>query len=184
MKAVDKERITALLAGLKEKKSRLLVLLGIAGMVLILLSSLIPEKRERATEPAASPAQQSAAAYAEALEQQLASFISSIDGAGETRVMVMLENNGESRYLKADTTDRADGGASRDSRTEEYVLVDGGDGREAVMVSVSEPEIRGVAVICRGGDKAAVQARILETVTTLLDISSARVSISRMADGG
>lgn len=185
MKWMDKERVKALFAGLSDKKSRLLMILGIGGMLLILLSSLIPEKSQDeavSTEPV--PAQQTAAAYTAALEEQLSSFISQIEGAGRTKVLVTLENNGETRYLKAENSDQTKGGeeSGRDSWTEEYVLVDGQDGRKTVAVSVEEPVIRGVAVICQGGDQTAVQARVLETVTTLLDISSARVSISKLAD--
>lgn len=190
MTRMNKERWKTLWKGL-DKKSRLLMLLGIGGMVLILLSSLIPGKKtetsplpETAAAWQAASAQQTAAAYAAGLESELADFISKIEGAGETQVLVMLENNGETRYLRAENSDRTKGGeaSGRDSYAEEYVLVDGADGRRTVAVSVSEPEIRGVAVICRGGDQPAVQARILEAVTTLLDISSARVSISRLAE--
>jgi len=157
-------------------------------MLLILLSSLIPGKeREKPRSEEPVPAQQTAAAYAASLEEELSAFIGGIQGAGRTKVLVTLENNGETRYLKAENSDQAKGGEasgqnSRDSWTEEYVLVDGQDGRKTVAVSVSEPQIRGVAVLCQGGDQPAVQARVLETVTTLLDISSARVSISRLAD--
>jgi stage III sporulation protein AG len=184
MTRMDKERWKTLWKGLGDKKSRLLMALGIGGMLLILLSSLVPGKKEQAAPLPETAAQQTAAAYAAGLESELAAFISKIEGAGETKVLVMLENNGETRYLRAENSDRTKGGeaSGRDSYAEEYVLVDGADGRRTVAVSVSEPEIRGVAVICRGGDQPAVQARILETVTTLLDISSARVSISRLAE--
>ena len=182
MTTMDKDKIRAFFTGLSDKKSRLLLFLGIGGMFLILLSSLIPDKEEPASV-SENISQQSAAAYAETLSEQLTSFIGAIEGAGETRVLVTLENNGESRYLRAENIDQTKEveGTGKENRAEEYVLVDDENGRSAVLISFNEPEIRGVAVICEGGDIPAVQARVTDIVTALLHISSARVSVSKMA---
>lgn len=169
-----------LLSGFTDKKSKLLLLVGVIGMLLIFLSGLIPEKEDRLSESAEQPF--SAAAYVESLSDRLASFISSIEGAGETKVLIMLENGGEDHYLKAESADRMTGPENETSAySEEYVLTDGKDGRSAVLVSSFEPEIRGVAVICEGGDDAAVRTRVTDAVTTLFRISSARVSVSKMS---
>ncbi len=178
----SREGLTKLKASLMDKKSRLLLGLGICGMLLIALSGLMPEKETVA--PAVSE-EQATATYARTLELQLEEFISGIQGAGKTQVLVTLENSGETSYLKAENADRTEGGEEtvRSSLTQEYVLVDGENGRSAVTVSVAEPQIRGVAVLCQGGGDIQVQSRVMETVTTLLGISAARVSISQMAEG-
>ncbi|MBQ4604094.1 MAG: stage III sporulation protein AG, partial [Clostridia bacterium] len=63
----------------------------------------------------------------------------------------------------------------------EYVIVDGDSGERGIVVRVAEPKIRGVAVVCKGADSETVRSRIVETVTALLDISSARVSVAKMS---
>ncbi|MBR6789345.1 MAG: hypothetical protein IKM31_00600 [Oscillospiraceae bacterium] len=176
---MDKDKLKAFFSGLSDKKSRILLFLGIGGMLLIFLSGLLPEKEEALPEDTA----RTAAAYAEDISARLTEFIGCIHGAGETKVLVFTENNGENRYLKAERVDQTKDalGSGSASRAEDYVLTDGKDGRSAVLVSFYEPGIRGVAVICEGGDDPDVRARVTETVTTLLHISSARVSVSRMA---
>ena len=66
------------------------------------------------------------------------------------------------------------------SDTDEYVIVDGSSGEQGIVVRQSEPKIRGVAVVCEGGGNQTVKQQIIETVTALLDISSARVSVAKM----
>mgnify|MGYP006974622555 CR=1 FL=1 len=61
-----------------------------------------------------------------------------------------------------------------------YVIVDGSSGEQGIVVRQSEPKIRGVAVVCEGGGNQTVKQQIIETVTALLDISSARVSVAKM----
>jgi len=179
MKTMDK--LKAFFAGLPDKKSRLLLVLGIGGMLLIFLSGLLPERKNEPTE--AVPGRPEVQSYGELLSEQLTSFVGSMEGAGQTRVLVMLENDGEDRYLKEENTDRAmdADGSAQEAKTEEYLLTDNEKGRSAVQISYSVPEIRGVAVICEGGDIPAVQAQITDTLSALLHISSARISVSKIA---
>ena len=45
-----------------------------------------------------------------------------------------------------------------------------------------EPRIRGVLVLCEGGDNPVAVARVSEAVTKALDISSAKVCISKLSE--
>ena len=61
------------------------------------------------------------------------------------------------------------------------MIVKNGSGvEECLVVKVFEPKIKGVAVICQGGDDLAVKKAITETVCALFDISSASVSVTKM----
>jgi len=167
-----------LLSAFGNQKSRILLFLGVSGILLIFLSSL-PEREKTASDNISETP--SSSAYTDDLSSRLEDFISSIEGAGEAKVLITLENSGEDRYLKAENIDRVVGSDSeKAARSEEYVLTDGEDGKTAVLVSSFEPEIRGVAVVCEGGDDAAVRARITDAVAILFHISSARVSVSKM----
>ncbi len=120
--------------------------------------------------------------YTLELEERLVSIISAIDGAGETKVMVTLESGSEEIYLSNfDYGENSDSsGKNSYERKDEFVIVDGSSGQEGIVVRTAEPRVRGVAVVCRGAGSDAVCAEIVETVTALLDISSARVSVAKM----
>lgn len=120
--------------------------------------------------------------YERELENRLASIISAIDGAGETRVMVTLESGSEDIYLHDFDYGENSNSEGKNSveRKDEYVIVDGSSGEEGIVVRVAEPKVRGVAVVCRGAGSDTVRQQIIETVTALLDISSARVSVAKM----
>ena len=71
------------------------------------------------------------------------------------------------------------GKSSRESK-DKYVIVDGTGEEKGIVVRVREPEIRGVAVVCEGAGSQTVQQQIVRTVTALLGISSAQVSVAKM----
>ena len=58
-----------------------------------------------------------------------------------------------------------------------------GVGRVSVMITLeslneSVPRVRGAAIVCEGGDDVFVKQRIVETVSRVLGISTARVSVT------
>ena len=120
--------------------------------------------------------------YINDLETRLISIVSSIEGAGETKVMLTLESGSEEVYLHDyDYGENIDSsGKNIVERKDEYVIIDGESGEKGIVVKVAEPKIRGVAVVCKGGDSDVVSVRITETVTALLDIPANRVSVAKM----
>ena len=60
-------------------------------------------------------------------------------------------------------------------------MVDGTNGRSGLVRTRMEPVVKGVVVVCEGGDDPPTVLRILEAVTTALAISSARVCITKCA---
>ena len=61
-----------------------------------------------------------------------------------------------------------------------YIIVKTDNGEEGMLLKVTQPKIRGVAIVCRGGNSPQVRQSITDTVTAVLDISSARVNIAAM----
>ena len=96
----------------------------------------------------------SASSYSDSITKRLESLISDIEGAGKTRVLLTMENSAEYVYLENGTT-----------KTKEI-----------------EPRVRGVLVICEGGDDPVAVGRITEAVTKALDISTAKVCISKLSE--
>ena len=168
---------------------RLLAAAGILGMVLIGFSQVKPPGGEQA-QPADLPRQETAQEYALRLEERLEELVESMEGAGEARVMVTLEQGALQVYAterKEDTQleDDYDTGAAkrRDSTEESYLLVEDSSGRkQALPTTTVEPQIRGVTVVCAGAEDPQVAARVTEGVTTALGISSNRVCVIRLSD--
>ena len=155
---------------LTAKKPWLLFVLGLAGIGLIFLSSLVPQTEQETETDVTDPAI--------AIEQRLEQTISRIKGAGETHVMVTLSDTGSKVYLseEEEREEYGDTGVSSRERTERYVTSGGG----AVVVSERQPAVTGVAVVCEGGDLAEVQTDVYEVVYALYGLTTARVSIEKM----
>lgn len=163
-------------------KLLMIVLLLVAGVVALMLSE-IPDANESAlAEVSTTGVSVDCREYEKELENRLVSIISAIDGAGETKVMVTLESGSEEVYLSNFDYGESVGSDGDNSfeRKDEYVIVDGSSGQEGIIVRTAEPKVRGVAVVCRGAGSETVRLQIIEAVTALLDISSARVSVAKM----
>lgn len=151
-----------------KRSSLLLAALGLLGILLLFASS--PAKKEAKAEDALSRYLPDS----EALEEELQEFLSCIDGAGETKVLLSFYDDGESVYLKEESISASGSG-------EKYVIVENSDGRTAVEISCRLPEVKGVAVLCEGADDPEVSFAVTEAVCTALGISSHRVSVSKIA---
>lgn len=163
------------------KRALLCAALLALGLILLAVSSL-PSAKPASKSVTSTTAQSSSEDYAAALEERLASIISAIDGAGAVRVMVTLESGSEDVYLRDnDYGENIDpsGKSSRESK-DKYVIIDGSGEEKGIVVRVREPQVRGVAVVCEGAGSQTVQQQIVRTVTALLGISSAQVSVAKM----
>ena len=164
------------------KKLMLVLVLFAAGLVALLFSELGQSREEKVPQETTTLQKASAQEYVQSLEERITSIISSIDGAGSTRVMITLESGSEDVYLHnydyGEDVDE-DGAGNREVKNE-YVVVDNSGEENGIVIRVEEPKIRGVAVVCEGGGNDYVKAQIISTVTALLDISSARVSVAKM----
>ena len=55
--------------------------------------------------------------------------------------------------------------------------MDTGDGKEGLLVTEIQPTVRGVVVVCDGGDRDDVRERVIQAVAVALDVSSKRVCV-------
>ena len=159
----------------------LLVMLFAAGIAALAFSETTTKEKPVSTAVPTS-GNTSSREYEEELEMRLVSIISAIEGVGETRVMVTLESGGEDVYLNnSDYGENIEpSGENSFEKKDDYVIIEGSSGQGGIVVRRTEPRVRGVAVVCRGAGSEAVRAQVIEAVTALLDISSARVSVSKM----
>lgn len=161
----------------------IVALLLVSGILLLGVSEL-SEKNETENISEETTHIKNSREYEAELENRLVTLISAIEGAGETRVMVTLESGSEQVYLNnSDYGESVDGNGESDlEKKDDYVIVDNPSGQGGIVVRTAEPRVRGVAVVCKGAGTQSVKLQIVETVTALLDISSARVSVAEMKD--
>ena len=157
----------------RDKRVALIVCVGLAGIILLTLSELIPQKsapNENSKETAVSDIRDN---YEKDIEERLTSIVSSINGAGRTEVMITLASGDENVYAVKEKI--SDGTKER-----EYVVIESDSNESGLLLKVIEPEIRGVAVVCEGADSANVRQEIVSTVSAVLGISTNRISIAKI----
>lgn len=163
---------------------RWIILLGTVGCLLLLLPKLAVRTPEKPT------AVQTAESFAEETEKRLMAIIGDIDGAGRCRVMVTLENGVEYVYAteERNNSDRSENLregdtllTERDDSESSVIVVETEDGRDGLLVTELQPTVRGVVVVCEGGDDEAVRTRIEKAVTVALNISPKRVCITKLS---
>lgn len=170
---------------------RVIVVTGLLGIGLILLSGLLPEKKDEAQAQVSSQvAYVSLTQYENNLEQSLADIISSINGAGKTRVLLTMDSTVEQVYATDKNMTQKDSLNSGDSTQSNkdtsadstYITVELADGtQQTVLLKEIQPKVRGVLVVCSGGDNSVVKEKIVDAVTKALDISSSRVSVAGLS---
>lgn len=174
-----------------EKYRRLLIILGLGGIALIFLSGFF-HTGDGGGKDEELPAVITVQEYANQLQNSLTEIVSSIDGAGETKVMVTLENGPETKYATEEKTssqnheERTAGDTTRVEQTGDsevkYITVRDADGAErALAITEFQPTVKGVVIVCAGGEQPIVQQRIVNAVTTALNISSKRVCVTRLS---
>lgn len=156
-------------------KVKIIVAIGLIGMVLILASDMMQSNNTESQ--AESDEKINYQQYTESLENELTEIISSINGVGECRVMITLENTMESVY--ATDVEIKNNDAATDQK-DEYVIYDSENGETPVLIKEFLPKVQGVTVVCSGGEDTAVKENIIEAVTSLFNIPANRVSVSKI----
>ena len=167
---------------------KVIVITGLVGILLILMSGVFTDKKENSEAKQSSDiAYISLTQYENELEQNLADIISSINGAGKTRVLLTMDSTVEQVYAtdkNMSQNNSENSGDSTESKkdtsaTTTYITVELSDGtQQTVLLKEIQPKVRGVVVVCNGGDNNVVKEKIVDAVTKLLDISSSRVSVA------
>ncbi len=164
------------------KNPKNLMILGIAGILFIFLSSLLPssEGEEGVKEAQSISSEQ----YRVLIEQSIGEIVTGISGDKRPTVVVTLESGVFNSYADASETDSSNSNAdsaqhSSESKKQSFVTItDASGGERALLVTEYMPQIRGVAIVCSGGDREEIGEKIKNAVTAALNITSKRVYIA------
>lgn len=142
---MKKQNIKDLL--LTDKAGTIIILIGVIALGLIFISSLGSSNKVESSDVGFDTT-----TYQNVLTEEIHNMVTSIEGAGESKILLTLDNSYE------------------------YIYLDDGKTLQKIM----EPKIRGVVVVCEGADSSLVKLQISELLTTALDIPSTRVYISKL----
>ena len=166
----------------KLKNPKVLIIAGITGILLIYLSSFLSanqqEKKVKLEENGISVNE-----YREQLQDEICGMVTEITGSKKVSVVITLESSVKYSYadvkeevLSNKTEDKSE--AIESEYKSGYVTVKTSDGGEkALIITENMPEIRGVAIVCEGGDNEIINEKIKNTVTAAFDITSKRVYV-------
>ena len=121
--------------------------------------------------------------YRICLQEDIKKMVTEITGSKKVNVVITLENS--ISYSYADTREETSAAESKENGDSSdmqikagYITLENADGgEEALLVTAKMPEIRGVAIVCEGGDNSLLNEKIKNTVTAALNITSKRVYI-------
>lgn len=136
---------------MKNKKLYIvIIIIGVVG-ALLLFSAKFKQTNNENTDISLNT-------YTTYIEDKIESFLLSVDGIKNVRVIVTLEDSGEKLYI------------NQGSFLKDY----SGNG---TVTSESYPSIRGVAIACTNGDNDFVKNRITKLISAYLGISTNRIEI-------
>ena len=125
--------------------------------------------------------------YASYLEASLEELLATMDGVGRVRVMITLENSGETIIEKDKSTERnsttevdSQGGSRNTtdfSDTEETVY---GENSIPYITKMMTPSVKGVVVSAQGGGNAKTAENISEAIQALFGIEAHKIKIVKM----
>ena len=160
-----------LFEGIKGKKW--VVIAAAAAVGLILLSYRVSSPSEARKDESSQYYEVSF--YTESLEKRVADLCRASEGIRNVSVLLTLDSGSEYVYA-VNKEEKSEGGGSSGSR--EYLIVTRDGSSSPVQVTEIYPKVRGVAVVCTGGDRADVKMRLTELLSAALGIPTNRIKIS------
>lgn len=165
----------------EENRLRLIIVLGITGIAMILLSGLLPKKQNanpRAEPTTAVATEYDPDTYRKLLEERLTDLLSHMDGVGTVTVMITVGGSAEQIYA----SEIRDSHSENSSQTSSAPVLKRTNGDEAALLTETKyPAVRGAAILCTGGGHAVIQERVAKAASTLLDIPVNQIYVGQAA---
>lgn len=153
----------------KQKIPKKAVWIGLAalGVIFILIGTLSSGKKT--TE---SVSDLSVKYYTETLEERIAALCRSVDGVSDVHVLLTLDTGSE--FVYAQNGEKSSSGGT----VSDYLIVEQSGGENVVLIKEIYPSVRGVAIVCRGGEYATVRQTLTELLSAALGIPQAKIRIA------
>ncbi|WP_099203812.1 hypothetical protein [Scatolibacter rhodanostii] len=173
----------------KDKLRGAIIVMGLLGIVLIYLSTLLSsDKKVDKEKKTDTEVVFTAEEYEQKLEAKLLRIVSAITGEENPTVMITLETMGEAVYAvdekhKLDETEQYDGGQrtqteSKEEKESVYVITKDAQGnQQAIKVSEIQPKIKGVVIVSKYANDVFMQEKIIGAAKTAMNVSSSKICV-------
>lgn len=170
---------------LKNKNKNLIIILLAAGVALIFFSTYISNNnsnksnlKEKANSATSEYSEED---YKNNLQENLKDTISKINGVGNIKVMVTMESSAQKEYATEKKVNTENGSNKTTDKTETaYIKVKDSDGSEhAISLTEYAPKVRGVVIICDGGDQPYIKEKVTDVVVAAVGVSSSHVCVTK-----
>ncbi len=148
-----KEKLT------EKKREVLIAALMCLGAFLILISGINPTSKNDTNNYI------DAEFYTDHLEEKIAEICKSINGIDDAKILLTLDCSSE--YVYGDSSS-------------DYIILKNDGNEEAVMLREIYPRVRGIAVVCTGGDLPRIQETVISLLSAAIGIPSSKIMVAGM----
>ena len=172
--------------GSKEKNKKTLIIFGlIAGIGLILLSFVTANGNNKNSSGNINIKNDlsriDTISYIAEQERKLCEILKKIDGVSEPFVMITLDSSSEYIYASKQSIKESvskDGNTTQKDVQKDIILYeDEKKAKSPILVKEIQPKIKGVAVVCKGISGADMQLKIINLVSTVLNLPTNKVYV-------
>jgi len=139
-----------------------ILLLAVIGILLIIFSGYSGTSNKN--KPSDPPQYTDVSFYTSYLENRICELCLNVTGIEEAVVFLTLDCSSEYVYSE--------------DRASDFLILSGSDGEQALMLYEIYPRVRGVAVVCTGGDLPRVRETVTELLSAALDLPSNKIKVA------
>ena len=160
------------------KNLKIIILCIIFVVALILFLKMSGTKATTKTTTTSATQYQTSLDYSKQLETKLESVLSQIKGAGNVKVMITLDGSPELVYAM-DSNEKVSNntGGSTTTSSSTPILVQTNGATSPLILTEVLPKVKGVIVVSSGANDISIKLDILNSVSTLLDISTDKINV-------
>ncbi len=158
------------IAGSFFKKYKYVLFVLLLGIVFM----LIPSR----DSPEETPLVESRAEDMPGVQEELASILSKIEGAGRVELLLTCAAGEEVLYQTDLDLSQTDDGLDETRKT--VIITDSGRVQTAVIRQVLPPVYLGAVVVCQGGDSPTVRLAMVEAVSKATGLSADKITVLKM----
>lgn len=128
------------------------------GVMMIVLSSITPQQQDEVTEYT------EVGFYTAYLEERITDLCNSVYGVSKAKVFLTLDTSSEYVYQNDGVSD--------------FLILSGENGETAVKLCEIYPRVRGIAVVCKGGDLPRIKEKITELLSAALGLPTNKIKVA------
>ncbi len=161
----------------KIKNKEIIVGIVILAIVVVIYSNIagVSGTKEQAT---ADSAEVGAVTITASMEARLGAILSSVEGAGDVKVMVSYCTTPEIvTAVATESYTTENNGSTVTTETKTPVILNKNGDDEIVVLQELMPKVKGVIVVADGGGDIAVKMALISAIQTVLEVNANQIAI-------